>query len=375
VELARIYTILGQLEKANRAIDAALKLAPENRFTVRSAARFFVHVDDPEKAEWILKKSQRVHVDPWLLSTHISIAQLQDKAFRFGREASSMVNSGSHAPLHVVELAAVLGNVELANGEVKNARRLFQKSLVKPTENAVAQVVTVARLIARAEYLKSEFHVQRPFEAKAKAHVFLAEWDRVFAECKLWLCDEPFSTEPALLGSYISSCLTNDFEKALSILEKALRANPSDPALLNNKAFSLIESNQLKEAKNVLGEARSVGSGSASSVALKATEGLLEYRSGNPIRGAVLYGLAADLAKTSQNLRSQILVELFHGRERIRVAPAKAEEIVSQIEPLVRKSADPDIPFLMKKLTEQGGVHRRDSVNQPSNRKKKAGGL
>jgi hypothetical protein len=88
-----------------------------------------------------------------------------------------MIDSGSHTPLHVAELAAALGNVELANGKVKSARRLFQKSLVKPTENAVAQVVTVARLIAWTEFLKAEFHVQRPFEAKAKAHVFLAEWD------------------------------------------------------------------------------------------------------------------------------------------------------------------------------------------------------
>jgi hypothetical protein len=141
------------------------------------------------------------------------------------------------------------------------------------------------------------------------------------------------------------------------------------PALLNNKAFSLIESNQLEEAKKILEKARFVGTSSASSVALKATEGLLEYRSGNSIRAAALYGLAADLAKTSQNLRSQILVEIFHGRERIRLTPTKADEIISQIEPLARKSMDPDIPFLMKKLAELGGARRLDALSEPRNRK------
>ena len=42
VDMARLYTILGQLEKARRAIDNARAIAPEDRFVLRSSARFFV---------------------------------------------------------------------------------------------------------------------------------------------------------------------------------------------------------------------------------------------------------------------------------------------------------------------------------------------
>ncbi len=42
VELARYYSILGQDVKAERAIKNALFLAPENRFILRSIARFYV---------------------------------------------------------------------------------------------------------------------------------------------------------------------------------------------------------------------------------------------------------------------------------------------------------------------------------------------
>jgi hypothetical protein len=44
-------------------------------------------------------------------------------------------------------------------------------------------------------------------------------------------------------------------------LNKALIANPSEPMLLNNKAFCLIECGRLREASEVLRRARSIKKG------------------------------------------------------------------------------------------------------------------
>ena len=49
VEVARAYVTLGQLEAATRNIDVALGAQEENRFVVRSAVRFFVHIKDWEE--------------------------------------------------------------------------------------------------------------------------------------------------------------------------------------------------------------------------------------------------------------------------------------------------------------------------------------
>ncbi len=46
VDIARLYSILGQDKKAEKAIKNALYLSPENRFILRSVARFFVHIGD-----------------------------------------------------------------------------------------------------------------------------------------------------------------------------------------------------------------------------------------------------------------------------------------------------------------------------------------
>ena len=49
VELARLYIMHDQVEKAERALLTALHLAPDNRFVLRSATRFFIHTDQFEK--------------------------------------------------------------------------------------------------------------------------------------------------------------------------------------------------------------------------------------------------------------------------------------------------------------------------------------
>ncbi|WP_219928149.1 tetratricopeptide repeat protein, partial [Arthrobacter sp. HMWF013] len=86
VDLALAHAILGNAAKAERQINAALALAPDNRFVLRSASRFFVHVDEPDQAHWILSQSSRTIEDPWLLSAHLSTAQLA-----FGKADNSRV--------------------------------------------------------------------------------------------------------------------------------------------------------------------------------------------------------------------------------------------------------------------------------------------
>ena len=56
VDLARAYAMRGQASSAVRAMEMALRLAPENRFVLRAGARCFVHVDEPDRAHDVLRR-------------------------------------------------------------------------------------------------------------------------------------------------------------------------------------------------------------------------------------------------------------------------------------------------------------------------------
>ena len=48
-ELARLYLIVGNEERANRHMAMALYLSPSNRYVLRSAVRLYAHYDDAER--------------------------------------------------------------------------------------------------------------------------------------------------------------------------------------------------------------------------------------------------------------------------------------------------------------------------------------
>ena len=74
VDLARAYSIFGHREQAKKCITVAQQLASDNRFVLRSAGRFWIHLDDPERAHDIITKSKITHRDPWILAAEIAIS-------------------------------------------------------------------------------------------------------------------------------------------------------------------------------------------------------------------------------------------------------------------------------------------------------------
>src|SRR6266581_47966 len=61
IDQARLYTILGQYKKAERAVLVALHLAPSDRIIVRSAIRFFAHHNDWDEALYYADKAYRAN--------------------------------------------------------------------------------------------------------------------------------------------------------------------------------------------------------------------------------------------------------------------------------------------------------------------------
>ena len=211
VDLARVYAALGLSSKAERCMEVALGLAPDNRFVLRCASRFWIHRDNPEKGHDIITRSNRTRFDPWLLAAEIAAGDAAGRSSRFMRPARRLLVTRDIAPAHLSELASAVATVELGTGSNKRGRKLLELSLEDPTENSIAQ----AEWISRREVsitLDSRL-VQRPdvYEAAAWSCFKKGDWKAATEKCRLWHFDQPFSSRPGVLGSYIAAIALENY--------------------------------------------------------------------------------------------------------------------------------------------------------------------
>jgi Flp pilus assembly protein TadD len=249
-DIAREYTSLGQLGHAQRAINVAISIAPNSRFILRTATRFFVHTDDPERAHDLLLASRSTPHDPWLVSAELAVAPIANVSPEFVREARQMVKSQKHPPRHLSEMTSALATLEMTDGNSRRARQLFRLALNDATENAIAQINWASRFIDSFDLDPSVLRVPRLFEARSWAYYNFGQWQDAFEQAWNWLFDQPFSRPPAIHGSFIASMLLEDYRSAEQMARIGLTANPQDFSLLNNLAVALSKQGKTGEAVN-----------------------------------------------------------------------------------------------------------------------------
>lgn len=198
VDLARAYTLLDNKEQAKRAIEMALRLSPENRFVLRSAARFFIHLDEPDIAHRLLRRAEATRFDPWLLSAEIAVASAAENSARFAQAGVRLLADDTHASSEVTELSSALATLQMENGKTQNARKLFRKALISPTENSVAQIERASRWISGLDFIRSaDFEdVPRIYEARAWEHLTVGEWAKALEHTWNWFYDRSFLKSP-----------------------------------------------------------------------------------------------------------------------------------------------------------------------------------
>ena len=121
------YTLLDQSDRAKRAIEMALKLDPQNRFVLRSATRFFVHINRAEVAHQILRRSDASKSDPWLMAAEIAVSSAAGGSPRFAKIGHRIIADDHFKPSELTELASAIATLELENGKARDARKLFAK--------------------------------------------------------------------------------------------------------------------------------------------------------------------------------------------------------------------------------------------------------
>ena len=305
VELARLYSMKGQDEQADRAVLCALRIAPDNRYVLRSATRFFIHTGQCDKAVFYLRKSRGIKHDPWLISAHIAASSILERHSPFVKDGIRLIESKNYSDFDITELSSSIGTLELKNGSFRKAKIFLDQSLLDPNDNSLAQLAWLSqdehRLRLDSQYYEN---VPNPFEAKSLSLFDKGEWKEAFYEAIKWFLDMPFSKRPIIHASYISGSLLDDKEAAKLLCEVGLHANPLDPTLLNNMIFNIITSDDWTDLNVYLGRLAKLDQKKLSQTDIlifQATLGLVALKEGDSERGISLYELAINNATKIKN--------------------------------------------------------------------------
>ncbi len=351
VEIARLYSIIGQNDKADNYLKNAYYISPNNRFILRAISRHFAKTDIGF-AHDILRKSHLTSIDPWLTSTEIALATIRNRSSRFIKKGLSLINSQNFQPYNLTELSSSIGTVELINGSVKKGKKLFNTSLIAPNDNSLAQSEWASKEFDLSFYSSPiDYEIKHNYEAVAMDNFFLEKWDNSFNSALMWFIDTPYAKRPIQLASHIASAITDNQKDAIKIIKAGLTSHPNDPELLNNIAYSLGLSNKFEEADLYL---KKIGLNTdlteKNKICITATKGLILYRKGNRETGQKLYLEAIRNAKDKkfQYLHSLAIVNFV--REELLSGATNKTELLNMIENLPVKDKHIEINMLKQKI-------------------------
>ena len=349
LDMARAYSILGVDEKSKKCIECALYLAPNHRYVLRAAVRLFVHLNKREHAYHLIANNPRTPVDPWLIAAELSLAKLIDKPPKFLRKGRELVESNKFEPKNVTELESAIGTFFFYENELRLARKNIRQSLESPTDNSVAQAQWISNQRIDIPFTRLDSNVPFSYEAKTWVNLLASRWKTARSECLNWLNDEPFSSLPAEVGSYMGVSLINKPKFAESCARVGLKAHSDNLTLLNNLTVALAYQGKIDTAKEYFSKI-DIDKSQSHKYVYTATKGLLHFREKDYKQGRLDYENAKKLAPDAS---SKNRVALFRAREELNANTPEADNYVEKVLKFKFTEDEIDGPRIQELLAKQ----------------------
>lgn len=349
-EIARCYINLGQVVQAKKMIEIALHLCPTSRYISRSASRLFLHIGDLDHAHRVLIDNPSIKQDPWLMASEIAINYSRGRTSRFMKDGIGMIKSCDYSPFSITELSSAIGTKEL-NHSRKKGIEYISKSLITPNDNSLAQADWLVHI---DKTLGIDFtNIQKPlFRSESEArHLFNNDcYEDALSYAVDWIEATPFAHSSIFFASNIAYTYLNKYADAIKILKIGLKANPNEPAFMNNLAYAYALNGNTDDADMVLANLLPrVPRNTDTYICAIATKGLIEFRKGNLNEGRTFYMQAINFAK--DNAIDKSLVQkaiLNYIREEVKVSKrATPPELINLLDDI--KTDDEKEIYIMKK--------------------------
>jgi len=301
IEIARLQTLSGQAKSARRYVDLAVRLQHNNRYILRSAARYFTFVEEPDLALHVLTNSDAIRSDPWIQAAEVATSDLCGKTPKWTHKAIATFTASTKQDVASSELALGLATLEhKAGGKRKLVRRLAENGLRNPTENAIAQAVWLERNAA-IDVSSGVVLAERTdaTEALAMKHYEDEEYLKCTQNAWRWVKDQPFSPRGYLLGACCASIQLHDHQQALNFCEAGLLVHRSQPLLLNCLMFSQTYMGYIHQAEATLSRLEGFSRDPQIGPFVDAGRGLLAYRRNDIVGGREHYLAAMKTASVN----------------------------------------------------------------------------
>ena len=346
VDLARLYTIIGQLKPARRAIEIAVAREPNNRFIVRSSARFFAHLNQPDDLDRGLnavRRSRALRTDPWLMAAEISLSMVARVTPISIMRARQLSESDGIDPWDSSELNGALASFAIDHGGFGKPSKLFKKSLRSPTENTVAQAEWAANQHRAVQVPITLLERPGVFEALALHYRGQRQWNLVVDACRKWSALEPTSSRPMAAGSFVALAALENGEMALEFVNRAALSKPNDFLVLNDRTVALAYLGRLAQAQTEFNRIKPHDLSEVNETAYLATGGLLKYRSGQRSEGFALYmqAMATKVSRERPDIRAIVAWHLL--REEAHFGAPDAVALADQLWNQTKNISMPEI--------------------------------
>lgn len=362
IDKARYYTILGQIDKAQYEVELALRLAPNNRFVLRSAVRFFLHADKYDLASFHLNNTPLTKSDSWLLASQIALSTMADKTSRHIKLAEQMARSQQLSAFDLTELRSALATNELHNGTLRRTKALIRDALLAPNDNSLAQATWLSQ---KNSSLEDVAHVDtklvRHSEASARQafidHRYREAWEYTYS----WFKDTPFARTPVIFGIHVATTFLDEYDNAINLGKQGLVANPGDATILNNIAYACCLKGDMIEARvHLEAMALSVQS-TADTICGLATTGLYYIKSGEFEKGKEYYDLAIQRARDAKLGELELLAKANLVREISQQRVIDVDSLMTQIKEINDETKN----LATKKITMDALGHLRERSTAP----------
>jgi len=337
-DLSLFHAILGNNKKSREAMLVAAKLGKGNRFILRSAARCFLHIGEPDISLEILKKSDLCGFDPWINSAEIAIADKIERKSYCISSAKNLLKDNNLSPFSKSELAACLGTIEFKNGSNKKGKLYFKEALMDPSENALAQIQWI---LSRANILNNpdlSKTIPASYEAQARYHFRNENYSESISAAEKWARFQQFSSMPIILASYITSVCLDDDDKNISLIKESLPIHQQNHTIMNNLTFSLIRTGRLDEAKQILNCISQSVSDDHENNVITATRGLYFYRLGENRAGLENYQKAIRGFERNNDYRSAAIASYYWAIEEKRIQSKNTAERITDAKKRIKNN-------------------------------------
>lgn len=310
LELARLYTILGRFDHAERALRTARHLAPDDRIVLRATLRFYDTIAELEEGLKIIQKSDRLKFDPWIQSAEIASSTLLGKASKIADRRLIRFGSDGFVSRERTELAMAMATLDRQAG-VKE-RKIFQlvgRAIPHSTENGLAQAVWLSDQSSR-DFTK-RFPDIEPSADALEVKVQLAVEQRDFIDAvgfaELWLEDQPFNIRAILQYLDLSSIHTKPSDTSARFASRYMQVYSDNWHILNACALVLIEAKDFEQAKVAISRLERATPDGVSRAFVEAAYGFLAFAEGNFSEGRRRYERATRIA--AEGRRNDLLVD------------------------------------------------------------------